>query len=152
MHDAILLMDELDRAGVELCFVHQPELTSASQSRFLRFMLAAFADFEREIIAARIAETRVYLKQHGQRLAGRVPFGYDADPISKQLSRNNIEARRVRAIFRRAARGELPSEISRRVNHLGWRTQFRQSQQNKNHRLFTLSKNSFGLFRSQFLL
>ena len=66
-------------------------------------MLAAFADFEREIIAARIAETRVYLKQHGQRLAGRLPFGYDADPISKQLIRNNVEARRVRAIFRRAA-------------------------------------------------
>ena len=122
MHDAVILMDELEKAGVELRLVHQPELTSAPQNRFLRYMLAAFADFEREMIASRIAETRAYLKKHGRRLAGKVPYGYDADPITKQLVKNKSEARRVHAVFRRAANGQTPSEIAKRIDHLGWRT------------------------------
>ena len=122
MHDAVVLLDEFEKAGVELCLVHQPELTSAPQNRFLRYMLAAFAEFEREMIASRIAETRAYLKKHGRRLAGKVPYGYDADLITKQLVKNNSEARRIRAIFRRAANCQTPSEITKRIDHLGWRT------------------------------
>lgn len=122
MHDAVVLLDEFEKAGVELCLVHQPELTSAPQNRFLRYMLAAFAEFEREMIASRIAETRAYLKRHGRRLAGKVPYGYDTDPATKQLVKNKSEAGRVRAIFRRAANGQTPSEIAKRIDHLGWRT------------------------------
>jgi len=122
MHDAVVLLDEFEKAGVELCLVHQPELASAPQNRFLRYMLAAFAEFEREMIASRITETRSYLKKHGRRLAGKVPYGYDADPVTKQLVKNKSEARRVRAIFRRVANGQTPSEIAKRIDHLGWRT------------------------------
>jgi len=120
--DTIQLLEELEQAGVEVHIAHQPELCSAPESRLLRHILASFAQFEREIIAARIAETRSYLKKHGRRLAGPAPYGYDADPITKQLVPNRIEARRVRAMFRRAARGQPPSEIARRIDHLGWRT------------------------------
>jgi len=103
MRDAILLMDEFDKAGVDVHFVHQPELTFGAQGRFLRHVLAAFAEFEREMIATRIAESRAYLKQHGRRLAGKVPYGYDADPATKQLTPNTTEVPRVSEIFRRAA-------------------------------------------------
>lgn len=51
-----------------------------------------------------------------------MPYGYDADPVTKQLVKNKSEARRVRAIFRRAANGQIPSEIAKRIDHLGWRT------------------------------
>lgn len=122
MHDAAVLLDEFEKAGVELCLVHQPELTSKSQNRLLRHMLAAFAEFEREMIASRMAETRAYLKKHGRRIAGKVPYGYDTDPVTKQLVRNRSETRHVRAIFRRAAKGQTPSQIAKRINHLGWRT------------------------------
>jgi site-specific DNA recombinase len=70
----------------------------------------------------RIAETRAYLKKHGRRLAGPAPYGYDADPVSKQLVPNRKETRRVRLIFQRAAQGQTPREIAQRINHLGWRT------------------------------
>ena len=43
MRDAVVLLDELDRAGVELRLVHQPDLTSGPEYRFLRYVLAAFA-------------------------------------------------------------------------------------------------------------
>jgi hypothetical protein len=95
--------------------------TSKSHNRLLRHVLAAFAEFEREMIASRLAETRAYLKKKYRRLAGKVPFGYDADPVTKQLVMNQSEAQRVRAIFRRAANGQTPSKIAKRIAHLGWR-------------------------------
>lgn len=122
MRDAILLMDEFQKAGVDVHFVHQPELTFGAQGRFLRHVLAAFAEFEREMIATRIAESRAYIKQYGQRLAGKVPYGYDADQATKQLTPNPTEAPRVVEIFRRAAQGELPKQIATEINTLGWPT------------------------------
>jgi len=62
------------------------------------------------------------VKKHGRRLVGPAPYGSDADPITKQLVPNRTEARRVRAIFKRASNGQTPSEIARRIDHLGWRT------------------------------
>jgi len=75
MRDAILLIDEFEKASVEVRFVYQLELTFGAQGRFLRHVLEAFAEFERDMIATRIAESRAYLKQHGRRLAGKVPYG-----------------------------------------------------------------------------
>jgi DNA invertase Pin-like site-specific DNA recombinase len=122
MRDAIFLMDEFEKAGVDVRFVHQPELTFGAQGRFLRHVLAAFAEFERDMIATRIAESRAYLKQHGRRIAGKVPYGYEADPVTKQLVPNPAEAPRAAAIFKRAANGELPKQIASDINGLGWPT------------------------------
>jgi len=134
MRDAIVLLDEFEKAGVELRLVNQPELTAGPEGRFLRHMLAAFAELERDMIATRIAESRAYLKKHGRRLAGPPPFGYDADPVTKQLIPNKAEARRVRAMFKRAAAGQTPSQIAERVNHLGWRTKEWTSRRSSEHR------------------
>ena len=123
MRDAGVLLDEFERAGVELRLVHQPELTSGPETRFIRHVLAAFAEFERDMIA----DSQAYLKKPGRRLAGKVPYGYDADPVTRQLVPNRADARRVRAIFRRAARGELPSRIAEDINRLGWPTKVYRS-------------------------
>jgi site-specific DNA recombinase len=125
MRDAIGLLDELDKAGVELRLVHQAELTSGPENRFLRHVLAAFAEFERDMIATRIAKSRAYLKKHGRRLAGPPPYGYDADPATKQLVPNVSEARRVCSIFKRAAAGRLPKQIAFVCNKQGWTTKVR---------------------------
>ncbi len=76
----VQLLDEIERAGVEVHVAFQPELGSDPESRLLRHILASFAQFEREIIAARIPETRAYLKRHGRRLAGPAPYACDANP------------------------------------------------------------------------
>ncbi|QNN23299.1 recombinase family protein [Planctomycetales bacterium ZRK34] len=122
LRDALVLFEEFDQAGVEVRLVHQAELINSASSRFLRHMLAAFAEFEREMISDRIAEARARLKRHGRRLAGLVPYGYDADPVTKQLVPHPIEADRVRDIFKRAAAGELPSQIANEFNKRGWLT------------------------------
>ena len=122
MRDAVLLLDELAKTNVQLRLVHQPALGGGAQSRFLRHILAAFAEFERDMISSRIAESRAYLKTRGRRLAGKVPFGYDASPETMQLIPNHVEAPQVASIFERAARGALPKQIADDINDLGWRT------------------------------
>ncbi len=125
LRDVVVLFDEMESSGVAVRLVHQPELSSGPENRLLRHILASFAEFEREMIAARIAETRAYLKRHGRRLAGPPPYGYDADPETKQLVPNHGEARRVRAMFRRAARGQSPAQIAKAIDRMGWRTKHR---------------------------
>lgn len=69
-----------------------------------------------------MAESRAYLRQHGQRLAGKVPYGYDAELGTKQLLVNNSEAPLVGAMFEMAAEGLPPSRIVAIVNERGWTT------------------------------
>ncbi|MGH7898349.1 MAG: recombinase family protein [Candidatus Binatia bacterium] len=45
-------------------------------------VLATFAEFEREMIGERLRDARASLRSRGIRNAGRVPFGYTADPLS----------------------------------------------------------------------
>jgi len=40
-------------------------------------------DVEDQVIGARIADARSRLKAMGRRVAGAVPYGYDADPKTK---------------------------------------------------------------------
>jgi len=127
MRDVVALLGELDAAGVELRLVHQPEVATGAEGRFLRHILGSFAQFEHELIAARLADTRQYLKKRGRRLAGPPPYGYDADRKTKQLVPNKKEARRPQAIFEMAATGELPTAIARQINRRGWRTKRRFS-------------------------
>lgn len=90
-------------------------------------LMALFAEFEQEMTRERLAETRAAMKHHGLRVAGIVPYGYMADPVTKQLEPDPREGRRVRAMFRMAAEGKLPRDITTIINGRGWRTKVRVS-------------------------
>lgn len=122
LYDLISVLEEFERAGIALHTAHDFAPPSGAQTHLIRHLLGVFAEFEHDMIASRIAETRAYLKQHGRRLAGPAPFGYESDPITKQLAIVPNEARRARLIFQRAANGQTPSQIAFRINHLKWRT------------------------------
>ncbi len=85
-------------------------------------ILASFAEFEREMIAGRIAESRARLKARGLRIAGAIPFGFETDQRTKQLLPKEEEACIVRWMFERAAKGETPAAIAEAANALGYRT------------------------------
>lgn len=102
--------------------VTAPELGHSAQDTFILNILASFAEFEREMIAARIAESRERLKARHLRIAGGVPFGYDADRRSKQLVPNAEESAVVKWMFAEAAAGTKPAEIAEAANTRGWRT------------------------------
>ncbi|MEO8270223.1 MAG: recombinase family protein [Aureliella sp.] len=67
-----------------------------------------------------MAETRAALKSHGKRVAGPVPFGYRADPTTKQLVQHPEEAVIVRDIFKLASDGARPSDIASMANLQNW--------------------------------
>jgi site-specific DNA recombinase len=106
------LLQELREHGVGLAIVTAPELGYAAQDSFMLNLLASFAEFEREMIAARIAESRARRKARGRRIAGAVPFGYEADRRTKQLVLNEEEAAITRWIFERAAASDTPASIA----------------------------------------
>lgn len=54
----------------------------------------------------RMADSRAALNWQGRRVAGKVPFGYRADQLSKQLSIHQSEAGVVRRMFGLAAGGK----------------------------------------------
>jgi DNA invertase Pin-like site-specific DNA recombinase len=116
------LLHDLRENGVGLVIVTAPELGYGAQDGFMLNILASFAEFERQVIAGRIAESRVRLKARGLRIAGAVPFGYDADPRTKQLVPNIGESAAVKWMFEQAAAGQTPAEIAEGANVKGWRT------------------------------
>ena len=116
------ILHELRECGVGLVIVTAPELGNSAQDSFMLNILAAFAQFEREMIASRIAESRERLKARGQRIGGAVPFGYDANPRTKQLLQSASEAPAVKWMFDQAAAAKTPAEIADAANVKGWRT------------------------------
>ncbi len=124
--DSVVLLKELRERRIDLVIVTSPEIGSAAHDSLVLNLLSVFAEFERDMIGRRIAEARAALKRHGKRVGGAVPFGYDADPVTKQLVVNGEEARRVREMFTMAAEGRRPSEIARIANERGWRTKVRE--------------------------
>lgn len=122
LRDSLDILDAFQRHEVELLIATSPELGSAATDKFLLNMMASFAEFERDLIRSRLADARAAVRSRGRRLAGAVPFGYDADPRTKQLVLNPEEARRVEAIFQLAADGVRPSDIATTINDSGWRT------------------------------
>jgi site-specific DNA recombinase len=94
----------------------------AALDNMLLNVMASFAEFERDMTASRIAEARAYLKANGRRVAGAVPFGYTADPRTKQLVVVSEESAIVSRMFQWAASKMTPSTIAAVANAQGWRT------------------------------
>ena len=118
----ITLFEELRESNVTLSVVTAPELGAAATDKLMLSILASFAEFERDLAAARIAEARERLKAHGRRIAGATPFGCSADPHTKQLLVCDEEAQVVVKMFHWAAGGITPSVIASYANALGWIT------------------------------
>jgi hypothetical protein len=89
-----------------------PNFGDSPSSRFTTNIVAAAAQFEQELTKERMAEARAALKSRGRRVAGKSPFGYKGDPVTKQLQVVPTEADLVRDFFRLAANGKTPAEIA----------------------------------------
>ena len=118
----VTLLDEFRRLEVGLVVVTAPDLGHSAQDNFMLNIMASFAEFERELIAARIADSRGRLKTRHLRFAGGIAFGYDSDRRTKQLVPNMGEAAVIWWMFSEAACGKKPSDIAEAANSQGYRT------------------------------
>lgn len=129
--DCTKFLQELHDLHIPLTIVKQPELGVTAEHNLLLNLMASFAEFEQQMTRERLADARAALKRHGRRIAGVVPYGYKADPVTRQLVVVKAEARRVRQMFELAADGKTPAEIAAIANHHGWRTKQRRSRKGR---------------------
>ena len=122
LRDSLDILQSLQQNGVELLIVTSPDLGSAASDVLALNIMASFAQFERDMIRSRLADSQAARKRRGYRLSGPPPFGYAADPRTRQLQPDQAEAEQVRAIFSMAAAGKRPSAIAEEINGRGWRT------------------------------
>lgn len=100
MLDFLQLIKEYDERGVVLVSVSQRIDTSGPTGRLFLQILAAFGEFERELIAGRTKDKMQAMRKRGTYIGGMIPLGYDLDPQTKKLVINPTEAIIVRELFR----------------------------------------------------
>lgn len=122
LSDSAALLSKLRDLGIRLAVVDDPQLGTSATDMLVLNIIGSFAEFEHEMIRDRLADSRAAMKRKGLRVAGRVPYGYSTDPVTKQFVLVVQEAKRVRAIFGWASDGKKLSEIAEIANRRGWKT------------------------------
>jgi site-specific DNA recombinase len=120
VRDWATIVGTFKRYGTQLTVVAgDVHLGELAISDLVLNVLATFAEFEREMIGDRLRDARASLRSRGIRNAGRVPFGYTADPLSRQLVVHPEQAPVIKRMFEMAADGTPPSTIATWINARG---------------------------------
>ena len=118
--DFARMIDLFEKRGVLFVSVTQQFSTVHSHGKLMMNILLSFAQFEREIVSERTRDKIAASRRRGQWAGGAPVLGYDR--ARQQLSVNEPEAERVRAIFDLyldlGSMGRVLDELDAR----GWRT------------------------------
>ncbi len=99
-----LLLDELQRAGVQVIFLNSPPMGQTPTEELLFAITGAFAQYERKKIGERMRRGWLYKVRQGERVPQPAPYGYRYVPTREgQPSRWEVverEADVVRQIYR----------------------------------------------------
>jgi site-specific DNA recombinase len=96
--DFAKLVELFDKHNVSFVSVTQQFNTTTSMGRLTLNVLLSFAQFEREVTSERIRDKIAASKRKGLWVGGRAPLGYDTK--DRKITVNEVEAERVRTIFR----------------------------------------------------
>lgn len=115
-----VLMDELQRAGVEVRFVNQPPVADNPQGQLLLGIQGLFAEYERALITERLRRGKLYRIRQGQLVNPVPPYGYRYIPVSEpdggRWEVHPVESGVVRQIYEWYTQGQIT--ISAIVAHL----------------------------------
>ena len=120
--DFTKIIGTFDAYNVAFVSVTQHFNTTHSMGRLTLNILLSFAQFEREIISERTRDKIAASRKKGIWGGGRPILGYDIDrsPGGSRLVVNEMEAERVRSIFRMYLEHGSVSRVLRRLDELGW--------------------------------
>ena len=96
--DFAKLVELFDKHAVSFVSVTQQFNTTTSMGRLTLNVLLSFAQFEREVTSERIRDKIGASKRKGLWVGGMAPLGYDTK--DRKITVNEVEAERVRTIFR----------------------------------------------------
>lgn len=102
----VLLLEELQRAGVEVSFAREAAHTDSPEDEMLRQFRGVIAEYERAQIAERTRRGKLHRARQGEHsVLGTAPYGYrmvrSGERIDAHLQIDAAEAEIVREIFRR---------------------------------------------------
>ena len=133
----VLLLEEFQRAGVEVVFAKEPERSGTPEDELLRQFQGMIAEYERAQIAERCRRGKLHRARAGAvSVMARAPYGYRYVRRSEHADAcfeiDETEAPVVREIFRRyleegesiakIARWLTAQEVPTRTGAAGWNT------------------------------
>lgn len=120
----VLLLEELEHAGVKIRFLHQPPPDSPEQKLLVQIQ-GAISEYERARILERTRRGRLFWARQGRPVSSKVPFGYryvrgDGEP-SVEIDSAAVEV--VERIFRWFAEDQMSCrQIALRLTAEGTQT------------------------------
>jgi site-specific DNA recombinase len=121
----VLLLEEFQRAGVEVVFAKEPERAGTPEDELLRQFQGMIAEYERAQIAERCRRGKLHRARAGAvAVLANAPYGYRYVKKSEQVDAfyeiDELEAQVVREVFRRYAEdGESIGRIARSLGEQG---------------------------------
>jgi site-specific DNA recombinase len=96
---SLWLMKEIKKLGAELVSIAEPGRWDDPTQKLLLTMVAAFAEFEKSLIASRLSAGRKTKARTGGYAGGKAPIGYKAERGDKALQLDEEKAAVVRRVF-----------------------------------------------------
>jgi DNA invertase Pin-like site-specific DNA recombinase len=115
--ELLAIVQDLEQRRIRFRCLTQPIDTSTAAGRMFLTFLAAFAEFERELIKERVLAGKARMRAEGKHPGGPALFGFEADHVTV----NQEQAALVREATRRALDGEPLSKVVDDFNARGHR-------------------------------
>lgn len=120
--DFATMYKEVKDLGVVFVSKNEQFDTSTAMGEAMLKIILVFAELERNMTSERVTATMISRASNGLWNGGRVPFGYDYDPETKEFSINEAEADVVRLIHDSYESMRSLVRESRMLNEKGLRT------------------------------
>jgi site-specific DNA recombinase len=78
-----VLLNEFQRAGIQVVFVNQPPVENNPQSQLFFGIQGLFSEYERAMITERLRRGKLYRVRQGQLVNPVVPYGYRYIPVNE---------------------------------------------------------------------
>jgi len=115
--DMLNICEQIDRKGGDLVSLTEQIDTTNAAGRMMFNMLAAFAQYESEIIGERTKSAMQYKRSKGEKYCHIVPFGYDE--VNGRLIKVDKEIKIVKRIIRKHQQGISLRDIANKLNDTG---------------------------------
>ena len=110
--DALSISQQLQEAGAGLICLKEKTDTSTPTGKLFFTLLAAIAEFERELISERTRDARKFHKAQGKIMSKRLPYGFRHDPEdSTKMIKDEEEQENIKRIVELRNRGLTLGDI-----------------------------------------
>jgi len=116
--DTLQIAERLERSNADLVSLSERIDTTSAAGKMVFRMLAVLAEFERDLVSERTREAMAHKRRLGQRISGRLRFGWDLEADGISLVENPEEQRILELIGELKESGEslraIAAELTRR--------------------------------------